>query len=175
MKPQRRKEGLVVKELPDEVLVYDLERHRAHCLNPTAGFVFKQCDGDTSVKEIAKRLGQDMAVPADEKWVFLALDRLRKAHLLERPNGATRNGASYSRRELLRRAGVAGAALLPLVTSLVAPTAVQAAVSCVGPGGCATQLNGTPCHCGVPTDCPTNCMCSGGICIDAGGCNSPGC
>ena len=31
MKPYARKEGLVVKELPDELLVYDLER-----LGPTA-------------------------------------------------------------------------------------------------------------------------------------------
>ena len=37
MKPMRRTEGLVVKELEDEVLVYDLERHRAHCLNAPAG------------------------------------------------------------------------------------------------------------------------------------------
>ena len=171
MKPQRRKEGLVVRELPDEVLVYDLQRHRAHCLNPTAGFVFKQCDGHTSVKEIAKRLRQDMAVPADEKWVFLALDRLRKVHLLEKPNGAAGNGPRYSRRELLRRAGVAGAALLPVVISLVAPTAVQAAATCVPPGGCApSKPFGTPCHCGNPGECQTNCACDGlGSCVDQGG------
>ena len=41
MKPRARTEGLVVTELPDELLVYDLERHRAHCLNPTAALVFK--------------------------------------------------------------------------------------------------------------------------------------
>jgi hypothetical protein len=32
-KPLARKEGLVIQELPDEVLVYDLDRDRAHCLN----------------------------------------------------------------------------------------------------------------------------------------------
>ena len=41
MKPRARTEGLVVTELPDELLVYDLERHRAYCLNPTAALVFK--------------------------------------------------------------------------------------------------------------------------------------
>src|SRR5437867_3082627 len=36
VKPARRTEGLVLTELTGEVLVYDLERHRAHCLNPAA-------------------------------------------------------------------------------------------------------------------------------------------
>ena len=40
MKPTRRTEGVVVTELMDEVLVYDLERHRAHCLNPPAARSF---------------------------------------------------------------------------------------------------------------------------------------
>ncbi len=28
-----RRDELVVRELPDEVLVYDLRQHKAHCLN----------------------------------------------------------------------------------------------------------------------------------------------
>ena len=92
MKPQVRKDGLVVKELPDEMLVYDLERHRAHCLNPTAALVWKRCDGRTSVKEIATLLQKELKTlpgkpgkpgKVDEKLVWLALDRLGKAHLLE--------------------------------------------------------------------------------------------
>jgi hypothetical protein len=30
-KPIARKQGLVIQELPDEVLVYDLDRDRANC------------------------------------------------------------------------------------------------------------------------------------------------
>ena len=35
MKPRARKDGLVVTELPDELLVYDLERHKASCHHVT--------------------------------------------------------------------------------------------------------------------------------------------
>ena len=64
MKPHARKEGLVVKELPDELLVYDLERHRAHCLNPTAALVWKHSDGQTSVEEIATLLHAELEAHA---------------------------------------------------------------------------------------------------------------
>ncbi|MBW1688466.1 MAG: PqqD family protein, partial [Deltaproteobacteria bacterium] len=70
-------------ELPDELLVYDLERHKAHCLNPTAALVFKHCDGRTSVKQIARTLGSELEFAADERLVWLSLERLGKANLLE--------------------------------------------------------------------------------------------
>lgn len=38
-RPLARSEGLVIQEMPDEVLVYDLETNKAHCLNETAAFV----------------------------------------------------------------------------------------------------------------------------------------
>ena len=50
--PRARKDGLVIKELSNETLVYDLERDEAHCLNQTAGLVWKQCDGRTTVTKI---------------------------------------------------------------------------------------------------------------------------
>jgi hypothetical protein len=50
--PCARTEGLVVQTLADEVLVYDLERHKAHCLNHAAALIWKHCDGRTSVAEM---------------------------------------------------------------------------------------------------------------------------
>ena len=48
MKPLARKEGLVVTELPDELLVYDLERHRADRViteqYPEIGYTFRMTD-----------------------------------------------------------------------------------------------------------------------------------
>ena len=139
MKPQVRKDGLVVKELPDEMLVYDLERHRAHCLNPTAALVWKHCDGRTSAKEIATLLQKELKAPPgkpgkiDEKLVWLALDRLGKAHLLEERLSPPPEGARFAHRELVRKLGLVGGltVLLPLVTSIVAPTPAEAAATCV--------------------------------------------
>lgn len=158
MKPQRRKDGLVVKELPDEVLVYDRERHRAHCLNPTAALVFKHCDGETSVEEMARLLRAHLDAPADEQWVHLALARLEKAHLLE-PRDAEPERARLSRRELLRRAGLASAALLPIVTSLLAPTPAEAVATCVV--DCTGKPFGTPCN---SPSCDLTCD-GGGGCV----------
>ena len=46
----RKREGhLVIDELPDEVLVYDLDRHKAHCLNQTAALVWQHCDGKMAI------------------------------------------------------------------------------------------------------------------------------
>ncbi len=154
MKPQVRKDGLVVKELPDEMLVYDLERHRGHCLNPTAALVWKRCDGQTSVKEIATLLQKELKTPpgkpgkprkVDEKLVWLALDRLGKAHLLEERLSPPPEGARFARRELVRKLGLVGGltVLLPLVTSIVAPTPAEAAATCVF--DCSGQSDGTAC------------------------------
>ncbi|MBA3352846.1 MAG: PqqD family protein, partial [Blastocatellia bacterium] len=51
--PIARKNGLVVQEVPDEVLVYDLETNKAHCLNQSAAMIWRSCDGKNSVSEIA--------------------------------------------------------------------------------------------------------------------------
>ncbi len=43
--PRARKEGLLIQELPEEVLVFDLSTAKAHCLNHTAALVWRRCDG----------------------------------------------------------------------------------------------------------------------------------
>jgi hypothetical protein len=51
---RKRKQGLVIKELPDEVLVYDLDRNKAHCLNHSAAEVWERCDGRTTAASISE-------------------------------------------------------------------------------------------------------------------------
>jgi hypothetical protein len=120
-----RQEDLVVQELPDEMMVYDLKRHKAHCLNKTAAFIWHRCDGQTTVTEIARLLGQDAGAPVDEELVWYALDKLGKANLLEGDVGLpVKDG--LSRRRMMQRLGVGAMVAIPMVMSLVAPTAVQA-------------------------------------------------
>ena len=40
--PAAREEGLIIQEMADEVLVYDRERYKAHCLNQTAALVWRR-------------------------------------------------------------------------------------------------------------------------------------
>ena len=160
MTPPTRKEGFVVKELPDEILVYDTESHQAHCLNPTAAFVWKHCDGEKSVEQIAELLHAELDVRDAEELVWWALRRLEKARLLTEPVSPPPKVARRSRRELVRRLGLVGglSVLLPVVSSIVAPTPAEAAGTCVPFGGCGGQPEFTPCG---PT-CTS--VCIGGSC-----------
>ncbi len=133
-KPLARKEGLVIQELPDEVLVYDLDRDRAHCLNETAAFVWQRCDGRTSTVEIARSLGQKVNAPIDEKVVWFAIDQLGRNHLMSSLPVPPQSVAGLNRREMVRVLGIAAVVAVPVVASIVAPAPAEAA-TCVGSGG----------------------------------------
>lgn len=142
--PKARTEQLVTKELGDETLVYDERSHEAHCLNKTAAFVWRHCDGRTSVAKIARLLTKEMNTPVSEQLVWFALSQLEKSKLLEKPLADRAHAGQISRRELMRKLGIAAAVALPLVTSIVAPTTAEAASGCAGRGQ----------RCGPPPCCP---------------------
>jgi len=131
--PVMREHGLVIDDLPDEVLVYDLDRHEAHCLNRSAALVWRCCDGKSSTADIARRLTAELDAQFSEDLVLLALNQLEKLHLLEQLPALPAQFAVLSRRQMVRRLGFATAVAVPLVTSIVAPTAVEAA-TCIAPG-----------------------------------------
>jgi len=137
--PLAREEGLVIQELPGELLIYDLSNHKAHCLNRTAAFIWKHCDGRMTVPEIAARLGKEFDASSDEAVVWFALGQLKKTRLLRDSS----NGKQISRRDVIRKAGLAAAVGLPLVTSILAPTALAQA-SCL-PRDAACTLNSQCC------------------------------
>jgi len=151
-RPMMRQQGLVIDELPDEVLVYDLERHRAHCLNQTAALVWQQCDGKSTAAQIAQRLAQKLQAPFNEDLIRVALRQLEKLHLLEQSISLPPQLLRLSRRRMIRSLSLAAAVAVPVVTSIVSPRPAEAG-SCAGSGqGCG---NGISCCAGV---------CSGGTC-----------
>ncbi|MFP5261143.1 MAG: PqqD family protein [Blastocatellia bacterium] len=123
--PEARSEGLVVQHLTDELLVYDQDRHKAHCLNHTAALVWRHCDGKNTAADIARKLSRDAKAEVEAEVVWLALDQLSRTRLLKQK--VSSDGAGVSRREVMRRIGIGAAVALPLVTSIVAPKASQAA------------------------------------------------
>ncbi|MGA9772811.1 MAG: PqqD family peptide modification chaperone [Blastocatellia bacterium] len=145
--PEARKEGLVVQHLSDEVLVYDQQRHKAHCLNETAALVWMRCDGKTTVASMAQELSKQTGTRVGEDIVWLALNQLGKSRLLQ---GAATKNDGVSRREMMKRAGLAAAIALPVVTSIVAPTATQAATCkasgqpCTASAQCCSGVCNTP-------------------------------
>lgn len=159
-----RDEELIVKELTDEVLIYDLKQHKAHCLNQTAAFVWNHCDGETTADEIAKLMEKEWRTPVSADAVWFALDKLSKADLLKERITLPQEKAGLSRRNAMRRLGFGALMAAPLVMSLVSPHAASAATIPPPCAACRKKSDGA---------CPT--VCSGtvfGTCYDNAGCGA---
>jgi hypothetical protein len=88
-----------------------------------------------------------------EEFVWLALEQLGRDGLLEERVARPEALAGLSRRELIRRVGLAAAVTLPAVASIVAPTPADAA-SCL-PQGAA---------CNESAQCCGGLVCAGNVC-----------
>lgn len=159
--PKARTQGVVIQDMPDELLIYDLETHKAHCLNQTAALIWKQCDGKTNVADLAVILSAELNTQPDEDLVWLVLEQLSKARLLEERMFQRVAGAGISRRELVRRLGMGAALAVPLVISIVAPTAVSAQTCLANMKPCSPPGDNNAC-------CSQCCSASSGKCINKG-------
>src|SRR5215217_6945311 len=124
--PFLRTENLVVNELPDELLIYDLEKNKAFCLNETARLIMNECNGETSIDEAVINLNRKLKSKVPEEVIWMVVEQLKKSDLLKNdyqiPVQITNK---VTRRKILRSAALLGLAL-PVISSLVAPTAVNA-------------------------------------------------
>ncbi|MFL5800735.1 MAG: PqqD family protein [Roseiflexaceae bacterium] len=125
MSHPQKSETVHIERLGDELCIYDWQRKQVHALNPTAARVWQQCDGQTSPAQIAAALQAELSTPHAEELVWLTLDRLAKAHLLQGNLAKPAAFKGLTRRQFIKTMGVA-AALLPVVHSIVAPGPVAA-------------------------------------------------
>jgi hypothetical protein len=148
--PLLRTANLVVKELPQEILIYDLQKNKAFCLNETARLIMDQCDGKTSVDEAAGYLHRKLKANVSEEMIWMVVEQLQNADFIEKDYEIPIQTTRVTRRKILQSAAALGIAL-PMITSLVAPTAAHAQSSCLqieeecnieaSPSGCCTGLN----------------------------------
>lgn len=155
-KPLARKKDLVIQELLDEVLVYDMRSNKAHCLNPSAAFIWRTCDGRNSISDIVSEFDARGQGPVSEDFVWLAIDQLQESALLEQDIAPRFSGES--RRQVIKKIGLGSMVAVPVIASLVAPQNALATGSCacVAPADCVPQ-----------TTCPSSTNCNGpagGIC-----------
>ncbi|MGI8467331.1 MAG: hypothetical protein ACR2N3_02655 [Pyrinomonadaceae bacterium] len=173
--PQTRNENIVVQNLDKEVLIYDLITNKAFCLNETSAIVFNACDGKTSFDELKRKhkLTDDL--------IHFALGELRRENLIESSND--NHFAGLSRREVIRRVGLASMVALPVISSLIAPKAANAASNnpallangqvclsnsqcqsnrCGGSGLCCSSNDFQSCT--FNGDCCSGVACTSGIC-----------
>lgn len=155
LNPVARKKGLVIQEVPEEVLVYDLETNKAHCLNKTAALVWQSCDGRRSVSEIADHVGTLAGQNVSDDLVWLAIDQLNTNDLLE--NGVDVDYKGLTRRDVIKRIGITSMVALPVIASLVAPPTAMASTSC----NCSSDI-----ACTLPenSNCPASTCNSSGFC-----------
>jgi hypothetical protein len=154
--PRARAEKIISRKVQDELIIYDLARDVATCLNSFAADVWDRCDGHSSPAAIAQALSQNGRGAVDERAVWLAVDQLSRSKLLDEPikiPPSVLGGAS--RRELLRTLSRGAALAVPAILSIKSPAAAQAA-TCIGANQPCTP-GGTPCCDALP------CIGAGGV------------
>jgi hypothetical protein len=167
--PRARKDGLLEETVGEELLLYDQDSHTAHCLSPIAACIWRHCDGELDVTELAELAGASESLVAD------ALHELREKDLLAAEPGLTQSTVlGISRREAIGRVARYGAAAaaVPLVVSATAATPAMASSPEKGEGPCEAGTS-TCCLCKEKNMCttgyPTEKECAEGYCSLYGG------
>ncbi len=144
--PLARQDQLTIQHLDDEVIVYDGTNAQASVLNRTAAVIWSLCDGKTSAREIAQRASAQLHAPVDETLVWYTVAQLSKKGLMAERTTVPMNFKGMSRREFLRAGAIGAAVVLPVVVTMTAPKAADAAT-----GKCPGTNVGDPCD---PITCP---------------------
>lgn len=123
--PSARHTALICEEVAGECVVYDQLNHKAHHLNNSLTWIWRKCDGKTSVDSIAAAVEQEFGASDGSQVVFSALKQLEDCELLETPVDVTQFASEAA--QVTRRAVVAGGSIvMPAVVSILAPTAADA-------------------------------------------------
>lgn len=146
IKPVSRKTDIVVQELENEVLIYDLNANKAFCLNESSAIIWQECDGTKTIAEISQAVGRKLNSNISQEFIWLALEQFRKDKLISDDFEDIFENffEGISRRDVIRKVALASIVALPVVASLTAPTSVNAqsgACMCINPGGCITQTS----------------------------------
>jgi hypothetical protein len=154
-RPMARAEGLLIEQIGEETVAYDLKSKEAHCLRPLAAVVFAHADGRNTLGDLAELATYRLGTSVSEAEIKDAVAQLEQRGLLDVPL-VVRDG--LSRREAVQRfATVAGvAAATPLIATVVAPTAAMAATN-IPTGQCCGSTT-TKCT-GLNSSCASNHCC----------------
>lgn len=130
--PIARQSDVLVQDCDKELLIYNLKTNRVFSLNETSKNVYQSCNGEISFEELKQKYNYS------DDLIFLALDELKKNDLIDDSYQPNFNGKS--RREAIRRIGLSSIIALPLISSMLAPSGLQAAsiplTTCLPIGEC---------------------------------------
>jgi hypothetical protein len=178
--PKTRNENIVVQEIENEILIYDLELNKAFCLNETSAIIYQLCDGKNSIADISSSIAKKLNQPINDELIWLALDGFKKDNLLENNEQFEVDFNGLTRRQVIKKVGFGSLVILPIISSVVAPVAGATAslaplfAACTTNSDCASNFctNGPPRCCvpgtggirganvccdGTPTNCNAQC------------------
>jgi hypothetical protein len=117
-RPIARTEHLIFEEVLDESVVYNPEQKKAYNLNSALTWIWRRCNGQSTVQQIAADFGRQFETDNAFELVVSGLRQLQSSQLVD---GMTNLGevpeSSVSRRSVV----TAGSVLLPAMISVLAP------------------------------------------------------
>ena len=148
--PVSLKNNVIVQELEKELLLYDLTSDKAFCLNETASIIWNLCDGQNTIEDIRRETSLQLKTQITEEMIWLALDKFRSEQLLSNYREIKVDFKGLSRRQAIKKAGLATIAALPLISTIIFPVAAEAQSQAV----CSSS---------------TSCFCQDASCLTLGG------
>lgn len=132
MNPVTRKNGLTIKQMGDEAVIFDAESGAVHHLNRVAEVVWRACDGRTDKEALARLVEEACNVTEAGAAVELALEQLSRRGLMATPVLRADADRRMSRRAVLR--DLAKAMAIPAVLTITAGQARARTLSyCIYP------------------------------------------
>jgi hypothetical protein len=124
MKPIARPDQFIIEEVGHDVIVYDRTTKKAHNLNPSVTWIWRQCDGKTDIDQLSARFDRHFNTTDGADLVLAGLEQLKTAGLLEIEGNllSSQIGPMISRRSAL----AAGSAIFPLIATVLVPSAAAA-------------------------------------------------
>lgn len=139
--PRNRTSDLVVQELEEETLIYDLKSNKAFCLNETSSLVWKHCDGKTAPQVLIEKYN------LTTELIRIALNNFQENNLLSDEIKGLLPEERIERRLFMVKAASTAAVAIPLISAVVAPRAIAAQSTCL--------VDGTPIDISPQPDAPT--------------------
>lgn len=136
--PTARKSNLVVQDADKELLIYDVDRHKAFCLNETLRLILEQCDGKTTFEQASANIKKVLRTDLDNQIFWMALGQLKRNHLLDELEPIPEI-PKVSRRDLVMSTMALGISL-PAVFAL----GVSPPQGLISTGQCITNLDNCP-------------------------------
>ena len=133
IRPIARDSDLVVQEIDDEIIVYDLKTNHALYLNETSAIIWNLCNGHRTVSEIRKKLEKEFNTMVSKDFVLFAIYQLRKDRLLTGDSEIDAHLKKFSGRTAIRKIKLGAKLALPAISKVLAPTAEAASCLTVPP------------------------------------------